>query len=428
MESTEIDASRISLKSIKCWQINLHRSFGTTDSFNRRLNSSKHFIALIQEPHCIKNSIKGFNPNYNIYAGSSTVRPRAAIVLPKHLNSSVLPLAEFSDRDLSVIIINNHSSTSRNLVLASMYLHGSDSIPSTKMEALVNYCIDKDLPLVVGGDANAHHTLWGSTNINDRGLELMDYLRANSLPWCNVGNTPTFVTKTREEVLDITFTNLKADGVVSDWKVSCDSSISDHSIINFSLIYKRSITFKYRNVKNTNWDEYKEKLKSSHAPSHCNLFNISTDSLNSEVSRVTADIFKAYGSSCPHTFTKFAHSSPWWNDELTDSRKSVRAAHKRARRSRLPSDWVTYRAGLKAYNKLIRKAKKSSWRDFCSSTSSISSAAKLSRILRKSKSKPISNLLKTDGSYTKSQEETLETLINTLVDSRPVVRGGIGFC
>jgi len=47
---------------------------------------------------------------------------------------------------------------------------------------------------------------WGSTNTNEKGELLYDYLLHSHLFIRNKGNDPTFITRNRREVLDITLT------------------------------------------------------------------------------------------------------------------------------------------------------------------------------------------------------------------------------
>ena len=65
----------------------------------------------------------------------------------------------------------------------------------------------EQISTIVGTDANAHHTIRGSTDINLREEDLLAYCVSADLNFCNIGNTPTFRTITREEVLDLTLVN-----------------------------------------------------------------------------------------------------------------------------------------------------------------------------------------------------------------------------
>jgi hypothetical protein len=105
-------------------------------------------------------------------------------------------------------------------------------VPPPKLQSLVTYCESKKIPLVVGTDANAHHTVWGSTDINVRGEQLLEFIISTSLEIANEGTKPTYVHANRREVLDLT---LETGKLVQGWKVSDRQSLSDHRIIEFSL-------------------------------------------------------------------------------------------------------------------------------------------------------------------------------------------------
>ena len=87
------------------------------------------------------------------------------------------------------------------------------------------------MPTLVGSDANAHYTIWGSSNIKPRGEDLLAYCVSTDLNFYNVGNKPTFRTKTREEVLELTLVNRCAWNRVVGWHVSNVLSFSDHMSI-----------------------------------------------------------------------------------------------------------------------------------------------------------------------------------------------------
>ena len=52
---------------------------------------------------------------------------------------------------------------------------------------------------------------------------------------CNVGSKPTFRTRKREEVLDLTLINRNAENCISDWHVSDVPSFSNHMYIRFRV-------------------------------------------------------------------------------------------------------------------------------------------------------------------------------------------------
>ena len=88
----------------------------------------------------------------------------------------------------------------REITLGSAYLPYNDveSIPPRELDRLVMGCRAEGTHLIVGCDATSHHTSWGSTNINNRGESLFNYIMANGLDIMNRGNKPTFVTSNRK--------------------------------------------------------------------------------------------------------------------------------------------------------------------------------------------------------------------------------------
>ena len=76
-----------------------------------------------------------------------------------------------------------------DVILNSCYMEGEPEIPPPppKLIDLVNYCISKNLKLIIGSDVNAHHTLWGSTNVNNRGETLLKYILSTYLIILNRG-------------------------------------------------------------------------------------------------------------------------------------------------------------------------------------------------------------------------------------------------
>ena len=85
---------------------------------------------------------------------------------------------------------------------------------------LVMGCSAQGTHRIIGCDANLHHTSRGSTNINNRGEPLFNYIMANGLDIMNRGNRPTFVMTNRQEVIDIMIATLYAGNLMKDWNVT----------------------------------------------------------------------------------------------------------------------------------------------------------------------------------------------------------------
>lgn len=107
----------------------------------------------------------------------------------------------------------------REIILRSAYLPHDDCEPPPprEMQKLGAGCKADGSHLVIGCDANAHHTTWGSSNINNTGQSLFNFIMADEFDIMNKGNTPFFVTPKWQKVTDITIATFYARNFIKDW-------------------------------------------------------------------------------------------------------------------------------------------------------------------------------------------------------------------
>jgi hypothetical protein len=89
---------------------------------------------------------------------------------------------------------------------------------------------------------------------------------------------------------------------------------------------------------------------------------------------------------------------PWWNKELSRFKASTRWIFNKAKRT---GNLESYKTALTFYNKEIRKAKRSSWRDYCQGIKDVPDRARLTRIMA---SQPTGWNLLLDGRYDLEKE------------------------
>jgi hypothetical protein len=75
----------------------------------------------------------------------------------------------------------------------------------------------------------------GSTNCNDRGVALSEFLNSSDLEIINQGNHSTYNRARRLEVIDITLGSVGLSERFTTWKISSEPSMSDHRHILFML-------------------------------------------------------------------------------------------------------------------------------------------------------------------------------------------------
>ncbi len=128
---------------------------------------------------------------------------------------------------------------------------------------LLQYCHTHKVPLLVGADSNAHSSIWGCVENNDRGQDFEDLLDQYELTVLNVDNTPTYFrtdedgTKS-ETIIDITVTNKFANDInVNDWQVLEEETDSDHKYISYTFGQYQPIRNFFRNYKKAPWMLFK---------------------------------------------------------------------------------------------------------------------------------------------------------------------------
>ena len=223
----------------------------------------------------------------------------------------------FSNEDIVAVRVNNVCYSGDSFVFVSAYMAAEEPAPPNLLRDLLVFA-ENELT-IVGTDANAYHTVGGSSNVNPRGEDLLAYCVSADLNFCNVGNKPTFRTKTREEVLDLTLVNRCAWDRVVSWHVSDVPSFSDHMYIRFqvkSRIQKQAKMF--RNVRRKCWNEYVNELeqklnerilRSVPGPS-------SKEDIDVLANKVYSVITNSFEAACPMRKSLCTKDNIWWNSEL----------------------------------------------------------------------------------------------------------------
>jgi ribonuclease HI len=400
---TQSDNKGTYKKGFSFVQINLQHSKMGTASLCRTLGKLQTYICLIQEPWAIKNKVCGLNGQGNIlyYGGASS--PRTAVITSSGIKVS--PLLEFCNRDVTAV---RTEWCSGPVVLASVYMDGLLECPPVNMKRLVEHCSKEGLPLIVGADANAHHTLWGSTNINDRGVDLLDYLASSNMHVINQGHKPTFVVKNRKEVLDITLASSSVMHCIKRWRVDDDESSSDHRYIRAQVNVGRPEPTFGRNRKKANWLVYDETLKKELVKVSCLSIN-STEDLDRAVDKITKTINDAFSEACPLQMVRpRGRKVAWWTNELTILRRESRSLYRYGNDDE--EAWLAYKQARARYHTALRKAKRSSWRAYCEQIEEYPTASRLVRVLRDDKFVKL-GALETSNGFTKTIGESYRLLL-----------------
>lgn len=391
-------------------QINLHHSKSASAVLTRCISGvqTSSVIALVQEPWLVGNRIRGLAAGGQLHASGEQQNQRACVIV-KGLEAALMQ--EFSTRDLAAVRVQGGNACfgAKGLVVASAYFAHDRETPPEEVRSLVRYCKEEGLGLLIGCDANAHNTVWGSTDTNGRGEDLLDYLAENNLEILNVGAEPTFVTASRREVLDITFCNGQMRNKVLDWRVSEEISMSDHRIIRTGIGGITPHIAWVRNPRKTNWENFRSTLR-HRLVEFKGRYGTPNDLEHTEVVLRTA-VVTAFEENCPLIKKHTDRGKIRWSKELENRRRETRRLFNRAKKGRSQEHWNTFKESQRRYKELINESKRESWRQWCSETSTISDTARLARILADLPKGNLSFIKAADGSYTRSPAETLQRLM-----------------
>lgn len=298
------------MATIAFLQVNLQHSKGASDVLNRTFTSKNLDFVLIQEPYVYRGLVSRLaTPSGRLMYNKGTETPRAALLVRPTVKCILL--TQFLSRDMvAVIAVVPTTGGKQEVVVASAYFPGdSEEAPPIEVRSLIKYCEESNKQLILGCDANAHHLAWGSTDTNTRGENLYEFISSTNLDIVNRGNEPTFVTRIRQEVLDITLASPLLSATLKNWYVSREASLSDHKHIRFDLEVTRKHNEQVRVPKMTDWCLYEGHIRSE------------VDELKTEVETVEDleiastvlhnVIHNAYEASCPMKSRRVTRKVPW---------------------------------------------------------------------------------------------------------------------
>ncbi|KAI5739583.1 hypothetical protein M8J77_020980 [Diaphorina citri] len=336
-------------------QINLHHSKAASATLAKVILEKQIKVALIQEPYVVKGRIAGLGSTQGtVIYDSSTENPRACIFVNKNIHC--LPLWNYTTKDIAAVRLKLQMKDERkDYIFASCYLPFEETNPiSTELQSLIDHVERERVQHVLGMDANAHHYAWGSSNINNRGECLLNFICNYNLVILNVGKKPTFVTRNRSEVLDITVASQGMMRIIHNWNVPDEMiSSSDHRYIFFSIKNDPGPPTSYRNPRKTDWGLYRRLLKSELEGMNVGIKD--SRDLDETALRLQGAILKTLDNSCPVVRRSTTKQPVWWNKKLDGLRKKTRRLWNKAKRD---GNREAYYTSLTAYNTELKKNQK----------------------------------------------------------------------
>ena len=243
---------------------------------------------------------------------------------------------------------------------------------------VVRFCQEKQIPLILGADTNAHSTNWGPDQ-NPRGDDFDDFINRNQLHILNDGLKPTYyhwVNNCRTKTfIDVTLLNTFASnkGLGGEWTVSDDETFSDHKMITFTATATPLPPRLTRNLRKMDWQLFRTEIEGEI------IMRGGYADLHERADFLTRTIVNALDRQAPLTAPKKRFEPDWWTEELADFRGRIDKLSRRKRRR--PEESAALAVLKDNYKHKIKEAKRESFRKFCSSPSSVSEMAGMVKAL-----------------------------------------------
>ena len=165
---------------------------------------------------------------------------------------------------INTIAVKRENNTA--LWISSFYLQpetleGLHDVQKVGIEA-----IKTDSQWILGGDANAHSTLWSQSDNNECGNRMEDWILENNLLVINDPDSEaTFSRKsTQDQWLDITLSTQGISRQITEWQVKKEAiPNSDHFLIHWEIDGQdaKLTDLKQRSWAKTNWEEYRDLVQ-----------------------------------------------------------------------------------------------------------------------------------------------------------------------
>lgn len=391
-------------------QLNLNHCVAATAMVGR---DSEECVYLLQEPWYNAKGNVGLPSRGNYYAA---LKSRAGIYV--NAGVSAIPINDFTGNDISTVLLEG-GPLKKPLIVCSVYLANNDDPVLPMWERLVQFCTDKNKPLICGIDSNTHSTFWNmppKTNSESRRADkLEEFIVMNDLTVHNRGETATFVRPhlNQATIIDITL-SLNMRSQISGWKVMETATASDHRLISFRVLDVRNAPkTEVRNYSKANWGRFQSGLRKYEPP---RTTEWSERDIEDELSRMYDAVDNALDAACPKVKVKERQSYAWWNEECETAHAKYKIAEKRyfkrPSRNRFPDMWEELKGLRRELTYAIKRSKRDSWRKLVGQVEGMSEMARLNKIIGEKENQKVGLLSRGDGSTTTNTAETLQVLMN----------------
>jgi len=381
---------------------------GLRSNYEELLLLCEHYkpnVIALQETQLTDNkviNVKGFSGFSESSPGGNPVGG-VSMYVSNNILSSRLEL----NTDLQAIAFR--ITDSKTYTVCNLYIPPSKPISIASLRNLLNQLPS---PFIVVGDFNCRSTSWGDEITTGRGTTLDSFFHDENLIVLNSGEQTHYsVAHNSYSVLDLSVSqpSLALD---FEWSVHSDLCGSDHYPIVLKCIHEDQPNTSHWNFKKADWLSFQSQcvlsLTELNILSEENPLKVFSDTLI-EIASLTIPRTSSTGKSLPKV--------PWFTDECKKAIHERKRAQRKLFRQPSTENLLTYKRLKARARYLVKKSKKLSWQNYCSSMTSKTSSKKVWNCIRKIKGKKsqrkLTHLIK-DGKVITDRKDVSNLLASTI--------------
>ena len=244
-----------------------------------------------------------------------------------------------------------------DLVVCSAYCPSGVALDNDELDALHHHFGGRNS--VILGDFNAHHCVWGSQRSDGRGRQMMDFIAGSDLVILNDGS-PTRVDDGTGDVSSIDLSLVSSNLATRfSWATYDDTLGSDHLpiVLSLSCDFVRTPSTPKFNYKRADWGNFSRVVK----------LDIVGETIDDKVNHIQDCIIAGATATIPRTSADCVKRRvPWWTPDCRRALCERNRAYRRFNRNITAENFVLYKKARARARRVIRKAKRDSWRSFVS--------------------------------------------------------------
>ncbi|XP_040072031.2 uncharacterized protein LOC120844346 [Ixodes scapularis] len=342
------------------------------------------------------------SPHLPGHAAYADPTEKSTAILIKGCIAAMQHLTTQKDCEHTLVeIISKSTKKKSNLFILNMYCRPSRKQPGIREVIREALFIAKDSPLLIVGDFNAPHRLWGYTHNSKKGKAIVESIEQEHLTLLNDPQTPTRTgtSVSRDTSPDLT---LLAGTLDITWTNTQDSLGSDHDIIHI-LIKDKSYKAHIGSARITNWDNFRKDRNSQNLDQNLSYEELIQEALKDSETH-TQTIATSY-----RTLYVDPNLLHLWEARHSLTRRWKRQRHKRKLKKRI----ALINKQAAEYAAVLCKEK---WLQECDGLQDTLTTKKTWHLLRhlidplNSRGESNRNIMRTLNAYAGSSEELLKDL------------------